>query len=37
MNFEWQDGNKLRLLENGDAFFPRVFGAIARAEHSVLL
>ncbi|WP_239952627.1 cardiolipin synthase ClsB [Pantoea sp. Z09] len=37
MNFEWRDGNQLRLLENGEQFFPRVFGAIQRAERSVLL
>ncbi|WP_313652624.1 cardiolipin synthase ClsB [Pantoea sp.] len=37
MNFNWQDGNRLLLLENGEAFFPRVFGAIQRAEHTVLL
>ncbi|RPE03799.1 cardiolipin synthase ClsB [Candidatus Pantoea deserta] len=37
MNFEWQEGNKLRLLENGEEFFPRVFGAIQRAERTVLL
>lgn len=22
MNFDWQNGNKLRLLENGDTFSP---------------
>ena len=37
MNFEWREGNSLRLLENGEEFFPRVFGAIRRAERSVLL
>jgi len=37
MNFEWREGNQLRLLENGEQFFPRVFGAIQRAERSVLL
>ncbi|MBP2196964.1 cardiolipin synthase ClsB [Pantoea cypripedii] len=37
MNFNWRDGNQLRLLENGDAFFPRVMGAIQRAERSLLL
>ena len=31
MNFEWREGNSLRLLENGEEFFPRVFGAIQRA------
>jgi cardiolipin synthase len=28
---------RLRLLENGEAFFPRVFEAIARARHEVLV
>jgi len=37
MNFEWREGNSLRLLENGEEFFPRVFGAIQRAERSVML
>lgn len=37
MNFNWRDGNQLRLLENGEAFFPRVFGAIQRAERTLLL
>jgi cardiolipin synthase len=35
MNFSWQEGNRLLLLENGEAFFPRVFGAIQRAERTV--
>ncbi|MRT40354.1 cardiolipin synthase ClsB [Enterobacteriaceae bacterium RIT702] len=37
MSFNWRDGNQLRLLENGDAFFPRVLGAIQRAERTLLL
>jgi len=37
MNFNWRDGNQLRLLENGEAFFPRVSGAIQRAERTLLL
>lgn len=37
MNFNWQDGNRLLLLENGEAFFPRVFGSIQRAERTVLI
>ncbi|QGY28490.1 cardiolipin synthase ClsB [Pantoea cypripedii] len=37
MNFNWRDGNQLRLLENGEAFFPRVMRAIQRAERTVLL
>lgn len=34
---QWQEGNQIRLLENGEEFFPRVFGAIQRAQHSLLL
>jgi cardiolipin synthase len=30
-------GNRVTLLENGEAFFPRVFDAIAHARHEVLL
>lgn len=30
-------GNRIRLLENGEAYFPRVNAAIASARHSVLL
>ncbi len=30
-------GNRIRLLENGDEYFPRVFAAIAAARTSVLL
>ncbi|GHA71252.1 cardiolipin synthase ClsB [Cognatilysobacter bugurensis] len=33
----WRAGNRVRLLENGDEFFPRAFAAIAAAEHEVLL
>lgn len=37
MNFSWRDGNQLRLLENGDQFFPRVSEAIRGAQRSLLL
>lgn len=30
-------GNRIRLLENGEEYFPRVFDAIAQARSSVLL
>jgi len=33
----WTGGNRVRLLENGEAFFPAVFEAIAAAEHEVLI
>lgn len=37
MNSTWREGNRIKLLENGEEFFPRVFGAIDRAQHSLLL
>ena len=37
MNGRWVAGNRFTLLENGEAFFPRVFECIAAAEHEVLL
>jgi cardiolipin synthase len=33
----WIEGNAIRLLENGEEFFPRVFEAIARAEREVVI
>ena len=33
----WISGNRFRLLENGEEFFPRVFESIAAARHEVLL
>jgi cardiolipin synthase len=33
----WTPGNRFTLLENGEAFFPRVFEAIAAAQHEVML
>jgi cardiolipin synthase A/B len=37
MSRPWSSGNKFTLLENGEAFFPRVFEAIAAAQREVLL
>ncbi|WP_418316350.1 cardiolipin synthase ClsB [Piscinibacter sakaiensis] len=37
MSGRWFDGNKVTLLENGEAFFPRVFEAINAARKEVLL
>jgi cardiolipin synthase len=37
MNSKWLPGNRITLLENGDAYYPRVFEVIATAEHEVLL
>jgi cardiolipin synthase len=34
---EWVPGNRVELLENGEAFFPAVFDAIRRAEREVLI
>lgn len=36
-NGRWIDGNLVTLLENGEAFFPRVFECITAAKHEVLL
>ena len=33
----WTEGNQLRLLENGEEFFPAVFAAIEAAQHEVLI
>ncbi|OON38858.1 cardiolipin synthase B [Izhakiella australiensis] len=37
MNMPWREGNQIRLLENGEQFFPRVYGALQRARERVLL
>ncbi|MET3382571.1 MULTISPECIES: cardiolipin synthase ClsB [Variovorax] len=34
---DWTHGNAVRLLENGEEFFPRVFHAIAQATEVVLV
>ncbi len=34
---QWSIGNQFTLLENGEAFFPRVFECIAAAEREVVL
>ena len=33
----WSTGNRFRLLENGEEFFPAVFGAIAAARKEVII
>jgi cardiolipin synthase A/B len=33
----WKSGNRLRLLVNGEEFFPAVFDAIRKAQHEVLI
>ncbi len=37
MSMDWRDGNSVRLLENGEEFFPRVFDAIRAARRSVMV
>src|SRR5215212_4383383 len=37
MNPRWIEGNEIRLLENGEEFFPRVFACIANAQREVVL
>lgn len=34
---EWTSGNRIRLLENGEEFFPRALEAIGRARTEILL
>jgi cardiolipin synthase len=37
MTSRWTPGNDIRLLENGEEFFPRVFSCIADAKQQVLI
>jgi cardiolipin synthase A/B len=37
LNIEWTSGNRVLLLENGDAYFPAVFAAIDAAEREILI
>ncbi|HET7527927.1 MAG TPA: cardiolipin synthase ClsB [Burkholderiaceae bacterium] len=37
MRFDWTAGNRIALLENGEAFYPRVFEAIAGARREVFV
>ena len=37
MNNEWRDGNDVKLLINGDEFYPRVMECIRNAKKEVLL
>ena len=37
MSARWSAGNRARLLENGEAYFPAVFEAISNANHEVIL
>ena len=33
----WTAGNRVELLENGEEYYPAVFGAIAQAQHEVMI
>ncbi len=35
--WQWREGNQLRLLENGEQYYPAVFAAIAAATEEVLI
>ncbi|WP_434643036.1 cardiolipin synthase ClsB [Klebsiella sp. I138] len=37
MKCSWQEGNRIRLLENGDNYYPALFAAIDRARQKVIL
>jgi len=37
MNARWIEGNDIRLLENGEEFFPRVFACIGEAKQEVII
>jgi cardiolipin synthase len=37
VNSLWREGNRVRLLENGEEFYPRVFEAMARARSEIFV
>ncbi len=37
MNARWIEGNDIRLLENGEEFFPRVLACIANATQEIII
>ena len=37
MSTRWRSGNRVRLLENGEEYFPAVFDAIRTARHEVII
>ncbi|MGX5796251.1 cardiolipin synthase ClsB [Pseudomonas sp. E2-15] len=37
LDYGWQGGNQLELLENGEAYFPKVFDAMRQAQREILL
>ncbi|QHF47197.1 cardiolipin synthase B [Pseudomonas sp. S35] len=37
LDYGWQSGNQIELLENGEAYFPKVFEALRQARSEILL
>ncbi len=37
LDYGWQSGNRIELLENGEAYFPKVFEAMRQARREILL
>ena len=37
LDYGWQPGNRIELLENGEAYFPAVFEAMRQAQREILL
>ncbi|NMX66028.1 cardiolipin synthase ClsB [Pseudomonas sp. WS 5111] len=37
LDYGWQAGNQVQLLENGEAYFPKVFEALRQARQEILL
>ncbi|WP_448654014.1 cardiolipin synthase ClsB [Pseudomonas fluorescens] len=37
LDYGWQSGNQVELLENGEAYFPKVFEALRGAQREILL
>ncbi len=37
LDYGWQSGNQVTLLENGEAYFPQVFDALRSAQREILL
>jgi cardiolipin synthase len=37
VEYGWQGNNRVELLENGEAYFPRVFEAMRQAKTEILL
>jgi cardiolipin synthase len=37
VDYGWQSGNRIELLENGEAYFPKVFEALRQARREILL